>query len=324
VKGGDANASPPFSFQSLNLACRRRVRCRILPACVLPAPTASPAHVRGEFIDIDGARLYYYAAGTRGAGEPVVFLHGFPTSGHLWSEVVAQMPAGHRIVVVDLLGFGRSDPPGRHALTLHAHAHRIVGLLDALGIANACVVGHDVGGGVAQSLAVHWPDRVSRLALVDSVAFKGWPTRDVRVARTLLPLVRHLPTRWLLPIVRADLERGYYDSSRSAHAIDKYQRPFNSDDGRRVFLQHLAALDARETQALGNRLGEIRVPAAVIWGEHDSFLSVALGSRLAAAIPTATFDIVPDARHFTPEDAPRQVAEVIAGLLQRSLVNRND
>ncbi len=64
--------------------------------------------MRGEFLDLSGARLYYYAAGTRGAGVPVVFLHGFATSGHLWADVVPLMPAGHRLVVLDLLGYGRS------------------------------------------------------------------------------------------------------------------------------------------------------------------------------------------------------------------------
>jgi len=271
--------------------------------------------VRGEFVDVHGARLYYYAAGTRGAGEPVVFLHGFPTSGHLWSDVVAQMPAGHRLVVVDLLGYGRSDPPGGRSLTLHAHAERVVGLLDALGIASACIVGHDVGGGIAQSLATHWPARVSRLALIDSVAFSGWPTRYVRIARFFLPLVRHLPTNWLLPIVRAGLERGYYDTTHATHSIDKYQRPFNSDEGRKVFLDHLAALDARETEALGARLGEIAVPTAVIWGSHDPFLSMSLGKRLVGAIPNATIDVLSGARHFTPEEEPREVADILGRLL---------
>jgi pimeloyl-ACP methyl ester carboxylesterase len=271
--------------------------------------------VRGEFVDVHGARLYYYAAGTRGAGEPVVFLHGFPTSGHLWSDVVAQMPAGHRLVVVDLLGYGRSDPPGGRSLTLHAHAERVVGLLDALGIASACIVGHDVGGGVAQSLATYWPTRVSRLALIDSVAFSGWPTRDVRIARFFLPLVRHLPTNGLLPIVRAGLERGYYDTAHATHSIDKYQRPFNSDEGRKVFLDHLAALDARETEALGARLGEIAVPTAVIWGSHDPFLSMSLGKRLVGAIPNATIDVLSGARHFTPEEEPREVTEILERLL---------
>ncbi|MEO7455210.1 MAG: alpha/beta hydrolase [Gemmatimonadaceae bacterium] len=273
--------------------------------------------MRGEFVDVGGARLYYYAAGTRGAGDPVVFLHGFPTSGHLWGEVVALMPAGHRIVVADLLGYGRSDPPGTRSLSLYAHAERVIGLMDALRITRACIVGHDIGGGIAQCLAIHWPDRVSHLALIDSVAFSQWPTRDVRVARRLLPIVRHLPTNWLLPIVRADLERGYYDALRATHSIDRYQRPFNSDEGRRVFLQHVASLDANETMKLAERLGTISAPTAVIWGEHDPFLSIALGARLAAAIPGATFDIAPDSRHFTPEDCPRVLADVLANLLSR-------
>ena len=106
--------------------------------------------MRGEFLDINGVRLYYYAAGSRGAGEPIVLLHGFPTSGHLWSGVAPLLPAGHRVVVLDLLGFGRSDPPSSHGVDIRAHADRLVAVLDHLGINFACVVGHGVGGGIAQ------------------------------------------------------------------------------------------------------------------------------------------------------------------------------
>src|SRR5262245_5442385 len=110
--------------------------------------------MRGEFVEIDSARLYYYAAGTRGAGEPVIFLHVFPTTRHLWPDVAALMPPGQRLVVTDLLGYGRSDPPGNRSLTLHAHAARVAGLMDNLRIPNACIVGHGVGGGIAQALAI--------------------------------------------------------------------------------------------------------------------------------------------------------------------------
>ena len=99
--------------------------------------------MRGEFIDVNGARLYYYAAGTRGAGEPVVFLHAFPTSSHLWTEVVPLVPKGHRVVVVDLLGYGRSDRPAGRDVSVRGHAERVVGLLDALSINYACIVGHE-------------------------------------------------------------------------------------------------------------------------------------------------------------------------------------
>jgi pimeloyl-ACP methyl ester carboxylesterase len=273
--------------------------------------------VRGEFIDLDGARLYYYAAGTRGAGEPVVFVHGFATSGHLWSDVVSLMPGGHRLVVLDLLGYGRSDPPAARPLTLQAHAQRIVALLDALGVASACVVGHGVGGGVAQSLALHWPARVARLALVSSIGFGGWATRDVVLARATLPITRRLPPAWLLSMVRTELERGSADPLRASHSIDKYLRPFAASDGRDALVRHIRALDARETAGLAARLHEISCPTAVVWGGQDPFLPTALGRRLADAIPGATLEVVPGARHFLPEDAPRQVADSLAALLAR-------
>ena len=273
--------------------------------------------MRGEFVDLAGARLYYYAAGTRGAGEPVVFLHGFPTSGHLWADVVPLVPAGHRVVVLDLLGYGRSDRPLAGHVGIRAHAERVIELFDLLGINYACVVGHDIGGGIAQWLAVRYPQRVSRLCLVDSVAFAEWPTRDVKLARAMLPLTRHLPPTWLLSILRRDLLRGYEDHDRGARSIELYVRPFASADGRNAFMEHLLALDSADTVAVATRLKEVVAPTAIVWGEHDPFLPVSLGKRLQQAIPGATLDVVPSARHFTPEDSPRQIGNALAALLSR-------
>lgn len=273
--------------------------------------------MRGEFVDIHDARLYYYAAGSRGAGVPVVFLHGFATSGHLWSDVVSLMPPGHRLVVVDLLGHGRSDPPQGRPLSLEAHATRIVALLDALQIRTACLVGHGVGGGIAQAIALSHPTRVSHLALVSSIAFGNWLPRDMILARAAMPLLRHLPPAWLLSMVRSELERGYVDADRASHALDKFGRPFTTDEGRDTLGQHISALDAGETRRLTARLGELAIPATVIWGADDPFLPDAFGRRLAAALTGAAFELIPEARHFTPEDAPRQVADALGRLLVR-------
>jgi pimeloyl-ACP methyl ester carboxylesterase len=123
--------------------------------------------MRGEFVDVGGTRLYYYAAGSRGAGEPIVLIHGFPTSSHLWRDVVPLLPSGRRVVVVDLLGYGRSDRPMERDLSIKGHAERVIALLDALRIQYAAIVGHDLGGGIAQYLAVRHPTRVERHALID-------------------------------------------------------------------------------------------------------------------------------------------------------------
>ena len=272
--------------------------------------------MRGEFLDLQGVRLYYYAAGSRGAGEPIVLLHGFPTSGHLWTDVVPLLPAGHRVVVLDLLGFGRSDRPVPGRVDIRGHADRLIAVLDHLGINYACVVGHDLGGGVAQSVAVRYPHRVSRLCLVDSVAFDGWPAREVKVARAMLPLTRHLPPSWIISVVRGDLLRGYVDQEQGAHDVDLYLRPFCESEGRDALLTHLLALDSAETQAMSARLKDVVSPTAIVWGERDPFLPLELGRRLRDAIRGATLHVIPDARHFTPHEAAHAVADAITTLLK--------
>ncbi|MDF1506009.1 alpha/beta hydrolase [Roseisolibacter sp. H3M3-2] len=273
--------------------------------------------MRGEFIDVNGARLYYYAAGTRGGGEPIVLLHGFPTSSHLWARVVPALPDGHRVVVVDLLGYGRSDRPQGRPLGVRAHAERVLELLDVLGINYACVVGHELGAGVAQALAVRWPARVARLALVNPVAYDEWPVREVRLARAMLPLTRHLPATFLLTLLRRELLRGYAEQESGARSIDKYLKPFASADGRDALVEHLLALDAAETAQLAPRLKDLVMPTTVLAGAHDPFLPPAVAERLAADVPGAVLEVVPDARHFLPEDAPRAVADSVARLLAR-------
>jgi pimeloyl-ACP methyl ester carboxylesterase len=273
--------------------------------------------MRGEFLDLSGARLYYYAAGTRGAGVPVIFIHGFPTSSHLWSDVVPLMPAGHRLVVLDLLGYGRSDRPLGRPMHVRAHAERIVAMLDELRVTRACIVGHGIGGGIAQSLAVRHPDRVSHLCLIDSVAFDRWPTLEARVARASLPITRFLPASVLLPIVRRDMERGYADHTRATHSIDLYLRPFAGSEGRNALVAHIDGLTSRETVKMGRQLRKISAPTSVIWGEKDRVIPLAVGERLRSLISGAELEVLPDRRHFTPEEAPRQIADAIERLLRR-------
>jgi pimeloyl-ACP methyl ester carboxylesterase len=273
--------------------------------------------VRGEFLDLDGARIYYYAAGTRGAGNPVVFVHGFPTSGHLWGDLVPLMPPGHRLVVLDLLGFGRSDRPMQRPIDMRAQAERVVAVLDELSIKEACVVGHGVGGGIAQSMAVRHPSRVSHLCLVDSVAFSHWPSVLARLGRALAPAAALLPPSSLLTLLRRELARSYRDPIRAARSIDIFLRPFKGSEGRDALLSHVRALRADETEALAPKLAAIRAPTALLWGRHDRVTSVGIGKRLQASIPAATLTIIDDGGHFTPEEAPRQVADGIAALLRR-------
>ncbi len=258
--------------------------------------------MRGEFVDVGGARLYYYAAGTRGAGDPLVLIHGCLTSSHLWSWIIQCLPEGHRTVIVDLLGHGRSDPPDGRSLTVRAHADRLVALLDALGIEQACLVGHGLGATIARLVDA---SRVSRLALLNTVS----PGR-----RLPMPLrsARHLPAPLLLHLVRSRITSGYCDAERASRSLDHYLRPFVVPGGHAVIAEQLAAIagDRSVVEA------PINAPTAIIAGVNDPFVSVDEARALQAAIPGATLEILPDA-HYAPEESPERVAQVITQLLER-------
>jgi pimeloyl-ACP methyl ester carboxylesterase len=272
--------------------------------------------MRGEFLDVGGARLYYYAAGTRGGGEPLVLIHGFPTSSHLWQDLVPLLPDGRRVVVLDLLGYGRSDPPGDLPLDIKAHADRLLVLLELLGINRACLIGHDVGGGIAQAVAVKAPHRVSHLCLINSVAFDDWPSREVNMARATLPLTRHLPATWLLSVLKNELARGFVNPDIGARSIERYIRSFATPTGRDLLVAHLEALDSADTVDIGARLGSVPAPTAIIHGAHDPFRPVSGARRLQQAIRGATLEILESGRHFLPEESPERLAELIATLIE--------
>lgn len=281
--------------------------------------------MRGEFVDIGTGRLYYYAAGSRGVGDPVVLIHGFPTSSRLWHGVVRDFAAGHRLIICDLPGFGRSDPPhaspgnaaGAGGASCAAHAHAVHALLDDLGVSRAVLVGHGMGGGVVQAFLAHWPERVSAFALVSSAAFGARPRRMARLARALGPLASLASPGLLAGLVHGSVRRGFADVERSRATLDTCFRAFTTDAGRDALAAHIGALGRCDTTKWSSRLGEVRVPAAIIWGAEDPFFPPSLGARLQAAIPGATLEVIPGASHFVPEDSPDHLRRSIEQLLAR-------
>jgi pimeloyl-ACP methyl ester carboxylesterase len=111
--------------------------------------------------------------------------------------------------------------------------------------------------------------------------------------------------------------RGYLTSDRGAHSVEMYLRPFSSPEGRDAFMEHMMSLDSSETLAIEPRLKDIVAPTAILWGAEDPFLPVEIGRRLHTDIRGSTLSVVPDIRHFTPEEAPEKVAEVLGELLTR-------
>jgi pimeloyl-ACP methyl ester carboxylesterase len=117
------------------------------------------------FVQTRDLRMHYLQEGT---GEPVVFIHGFPETSHEWHFQFAALSGSYACFAPDTRGFGRTDKPGIR-VSRQILAQDIVNFMDALGIERAAVVAHDWGGIIGFKLAIDWPERVTRLALLDTL-----------------------------------------------------------------------------------------------------------------------------------------------------------
>jgi pimeloyl-ACP methyl ester carboxylesterase len=281
--------------------------------------------VRGEFIDVGVARLYYYAGGTRGAGEPLLLIHGFPTSSFLWSRVVPLVPPGYRVVVPDLLGFGRSDPPqpGATATDLSAtgHARRLIRLLDVLGIERATAAGHGIGARIALEMCAMHSDRISRLGLVNPIAQLSGVDAAPPILRTVMPVAQALPARVLLATLRRRIGRLYGDPSAHGPALDHYLRPFRGPHGAAVLLAHLRALMLTgRTRPDATHLAELAAsdrPVSIVCGRGDALVPPPALEPLRALLPGSSIVEVAGG-HFSPEESPEQVAAALGALVTAS------
>ncbi len=121
--------------------------------------------MQSNFIQTRDLRMHYLQAGS---GEPLIFIHGFPETSYEWRHQLAFFGERYACFAPDTRGYGQTDKPGIRC-TRQLLGQDIVNFMDALGIEKAAVVGHDWGGIIAFKLAIDWPERVTRLALLDTL-----------------------------------------------------------------------------------------------------------------------------------------------------------
>ncbi|MGQ0537520.1 MAG: alpha/beta fold hydrolase [Gemmatimonadaceae bacterium] len=273
--------------------------------------------MRGEFIDVGGPRLYYFASGTRGTPEqvPIILIHGFPTSSHLWQEVVPMLPVGHRCVVPDLVGYGRSGRLARSEAGVASHVQWILSLLDALRIREAVLVGHELGASIALMLALTRPEQVTGLVLVNpSSGPRQWSTlrhAALRVDRLCAGTsAGDVLVRWMLS---HELRRAYNDRRLGRHSVDQYLAPFAHGEQRLTLARSLRGL--LHDESLGARISELRAVTYILGSAKDTVAPIGESERLHAAIAGSALEVADDVGHFIPEEAPERVVRAIINVL---------
>jgi pimeloyl-ACP methyl ester carboxylesterase len=249
-----------------------------------------------------------------GEGEPVVLLHGFPLSSHLWRDVAPALARRFRVVVPDLLGYGDSDMPDDVPLGVDAQAGYVRELLEALGVGRVAVVGHADGGGVAQRLALDGAE-VAALVLIDAIAFDAWPVPTTREVQAIDPA--RLAPEILVAGIRTGLRTGVADEASIDDAtVEAYAAPWLVDGGAAALVRAARALDGEGLDGRDAAFAAWGFPVLILWGEDDAFVPVEVAERLHDAMPSSSLALLPGVGHFAVEEAGPTVATTLVEWLR--------
>ncbi len=286
------------------LAC---ASCLAYHAGPLPGEPADAA-----FASIEGARIRYIDVGE---GPAVVMLHGFGASLDSWLTVVPVLARHHRVLALDLKGFGWSDrPEGDYSPA--AQARIVLALMDARGIARAAVVGQSWGGAIALSVVAAAPERVTRVAIYDGLAFEDQVTAFASWAR--VPGLGELMF-WLMwdgTLLGETAETAFFDKSLvTADALDRIEASQARPGARAAAYAVISQIRMTE---LETRYRTMTQPFLIVWGREDAVTPVRFGERLAHELPNARLIVYPRCGHLAQFEAPHSTADLAAFLAEGS------
>jgi 2-hydroxymuconate-semialdehyde hydrolase len=256
---------------------------------------------------VSGGELAYIDVGE---GPAVMLIHGFPTWSYLWRREIPTLSSRMRVIAPDLVGYGHSEKPKDADLSITAQAGYLEELLDQLQIDRAAMVGHDIGGGVAQILALH--GRAAALVALDSICFDAWPIEGVKMIQGAQP--EQESAEFVDSLARLTFDLGVAKQKLGEEAIEAYLQPWRDDPP--AFFRAARGIDGGGLSDREDALAKLDIPTMVIWGEDDPFLPSELGERLGEAIPMSMTALLPGCSHFVTEDAWQTVDQLINEFLR--------
>ncbi len=261
--------------------------------------------IKSGFVDVNGTRLYYEIAG---AGRPVALIHGFTLDTRMWDDQFLPFARHFQVIRYDMRGFGRSALPGPEP---YSHAEDLKGLLDALDVEKASLVGLSKGGAVALDFALTYPERVAALAPIDTV-LGGFDWSADGSARDSLVWQRAreggIPAAkesWLAHPLFAPALRQPAVAARLNRIIEDYSG------------WHF--INANAEQGLdppaARRLAELRAPVLALVGEHDLPDFRRVTEVIGREAPGARAIVILGVGHMANMEAPEQVNEAVLRFL---------
>jgi pimeloyl-ACP methyl ester carboxylesterase len=262
-------------------------------------------------------RLYYEETGK---GSPILLIHGFGASTFTWRHIAPELAKTHRVIAVDLKGFGQSDKPFDSRYSVFDQAALLAQLIEDKDLHNLTLVGHSFGGGIALLLALEANERLkgrlARLVLLDSIAYP----QNIPVFFRLLdvPLVSHLGVS-MVPAsfqTRVALRIAYFDDSKiDQDEVDTYAAPLKTAAGKHAIIYSARQIVPDGLAEISERYKTIELPTLILWCDHDRIVPFEVGLKLRRTLPNSTLRLVEDCGHMPQEEQPESTLKLLQDFL---------
>lgn len=274
----------------------------------------------GQFVQIDDFELHYQLRGQplkETGGVPVLMLHGFSSSGGEFARLAPLLEGAHALLLPDLLGFGHSQrvmEPGAH----YSHPGQVrllIGLLEALGVAQVDIIGSSYGGAIASQLALEHPERVRRLVLMDAQVFEN--SGGAAVAD--LPFGLNRALTWFVlgggPGADAVGRSACAPESTTCLGPDLTLARARITSIKGYTEALLAFSHSPRNARVPAELSQITQATLVIWGRQDGIIAPEFAEKLMTELPNARLEWIENAGHVPHIEQPNLVAPLILQFL---------
>lgn len=273
-----------------------------------PAPSA--------FIPVDSLNVHYRDEGNPADTLPVVLIHGTSSSLHTFNAWTEALKGQHRVVRLDLPGFGLTGPFVGHDYSIEHYVSFVRDFLAARGIKKCVLAGNSLGGQIAYRFTIQYPNLVDKLILIDAA---GYPLVSqqipigFRIAR--IPVLNKLIT-FITPrsVVKASVENVYADKAKVTEAlVDRYFNLTLRAGNRQALADRLTVpLDSSSLRLIKT----IQQPTLVLWGEQDRLIPVSNAYRFHQDLPNDTLVILKNAGHVPMEESPTESLKAVLSFLK--------
>jgi pimeloyl-ACP methyl ester carboxylesterase len=265
-----------------------------------------------------GDRSYFINVGTgdaplrlwveeRGHGKPILLIHGLGANTYTWRKLVPDLARTHRVIAVDLKGFGRSDKPLDDAYGALDQAALLKRLIARRGLTDITLIGHSLGGGVALALAYDLnrsrPGTVRRLVLMSSIAYRQQLPPSLALLQ--VPVLAQLGA-FIVPAeiqVYQALHEAYFDPAKITHEqVQAYATPLYEPAARYALLKSVEQIVPPNLSQLAAHYRDIRQPALLIWCAEDGIVPLWVGRKLARDLPNSRLAVMRGCGHVPQEE----------------------